>query len=93
MRATTVILLGATLAVAGPDRPHVALASEPTMESAHPGAAPAGGTGDAASRTVKGKVAERIDASNYSYLRLVTAEGELWAAVPRSRFRPAGSEV
>jgi len=33
---------------------------------------------------VRGKVLERIDAAPYSYLRLATAEGETWAAVPQS---------
>ena len=33
---------------------------------------------------LSGRVAERIDASQYSYLRLRTPSGETWAAVPRS---------
>ncbi len=42
--------------------------------------APAGGP----AAPVRGKVLERIDAAPYSYLRLATAEGETWAAVPQS---------
>ncbi|MBI4862639.1 MAG: nucleotide-binding protein [Candidatus Riflebacteria bacterium] len=33
--------------------------------------------------TIKGKVLEKIDASAYSYLRLSTDAGEVWAAVPQ----------
>jgi hypothetical protein len=34
--------------------------------------------------TVKGQVLEARDVDNYTYLRLKTAEGEIWAAVPTS---------
>lgn len=42
--------------------------------------------------SIKGTVAERIDASPYSYLRLTTAQGEIWAAVPQSNVT-SGAEV
>ena len=49
-------------------------------EGAAPGAAaeaaPAGG--------LTGKLVERIDAAPYSYLKLQTAQGEAWAAVPQT---------
>ena len=38
----------------------------------------------AAAGGVAGKVLERIDAAPYSYLRLSTAAGEVWAAVPQT---------
>jgi hypothetical protein len=41
---------------------------------------------------LKGKVLERLDASGYSYLRLSTTTGEVWAAVPRTGVK-AGEEV
>ena len=41
---------------------------------------------------IKGKVAERIDAPPYSYLRLTTAQGEIWAAVPQTNVG-GGAEV
>lgn len=41
---------------------------------------------------IKGTVAERIDASPYSYLRLTTAQGEIWAAVPQTNVA-SGAEV
>lgn len=34
--------------------------------------------------TLNGQVLERIDADPYSYLHLKTAEGEVWAAVPKA---------
>lgn len=39
-----------------------------------------------------GKVLERIDAAPYSYLRLQTARGEVWAAVPEAKLEK-GAEV
>jgi hypothetical protein len=42
--------------------------------------------------TMKGKVLERIDAAPYSYLKLSTASGETWAAVPQTEMT-VGSEV
>jgi hypothetical protein len=41
---------------------------------------------------LKGKVLERIDADRYSYLRLSTESGEIWAAVLRTEVQ-AGEEV
>ncbi|HEY6104923.1 MAG TPA: nucleotide-binding protein [Anaeromyxobacteraceae bacterium] len=62
--------------------------SEPPVPPPAPqGAAPAPQAG-----TIKGKVAERIDAAPYSYVRLTTAQGEIWAAVPQSNVAN-GTEV
>ncbi|MEJ2111996.1 MAG: nucleotide-binding protein [Acidobacteriota bacterium] len=41
---------------------------------------------------LKGEVLERIDAMRYSYLRLATDEGEIWAAVLQTDVEP-GEEV
>ena len=41
---------------------------------------------------LKGKVIERLDAGEYSYLRLSTSTGEVWAAVPKTGVK-AGEEV
>ncbi len=38
----------------------------------------------AAGSAIKGKVVERLDAPPYSYLKLQTAQGEAWAAVPKT---------
>lgn len=45
-----------------------------------------------ASTSLKGKVLERIDAAPYSYLKLSTSSGEVWAAVPQTG-AATGSEV
>jgi len=48
-------------------------------------AAPAGSADAApAAGGLKGKLVERIDAAPYSYLKLQTAQGETWAAVPQT---------
>jgi hypothetical protein len=41
---------------------------------------------------IKGAVLEKLDASVYTYLRLKTSAGEVWAAVPRSDVE-VGAEV
>ncbi len=59
-------------------------------------AAPTQGTlapaAPAAAEGLTGKVLERIDASPYCYLRLKTAKGEVWAAVPEAKIEK-GAEV
>jgi len=56
-----------------------------------PAAAPAA-AGAIASNTLTGKVQETIDASQYTYLRIQTASGDVWAAVPTTK-AAVGSEV
>ncbi|HEY3270107.1 MAG TPA: hypothetical protein VGJ89_02740 [Geothrix sp.] len=46
----------------------------------------------AAGLSVTGKLLERIAASPYSYLRIQTAQGEVWAAVPETKLEK-GAEV
>jgi hypothetical protein len=46
----------------------------------------------AGASALTGKVLERIDASPYSYLRIQTAAGEVWAAVPETKTEK-GAEV
>lgn len=45
-----------------------------------------------AASTVTGKVLEKLDAAPYSYLKLATATGEAWAAVPQATTK-VGEEV
>ncbi len=52
----------------------------------------ASGGEDTAMQTLKGKVLERVDAQPYSYLKLSTSSGEVWAAVPQTN-SAVGSEV
>jgi hypothetical protein len=67
-------------------------------EGPRPPPAPAAPVGTAASSAamgasvLRGKVLERIDVPQYSYLRLSTASGEVWAAVERTDKKP-GDEV
>ena len=46
----------------------------------------------AATEGISGKVLERIDASPYCYLRLQTARGEVWVAVPEAKIEK-GTDV
>lgn len=74
MRRMSVVLLVA-LAVAGCKKKEAA----PPQQAAGP-AVPA----QVASASIQGRILERLDAPPYSYLRLKTAEGEAWAAVPKT---------
>jgi hypothetical protein len=76
MRRLSVVLLVA-LAVAGCKK------QEPAQQPQQPMAA-AGAPAAAAPAALTGKVAERLDAPPYSYLKLTTAQGEAWAAVPQT---------
>jgi hypothetical protein len=91
MRRLSVVLLAA-LAVAGCKKQEPALPQgnmaqpgSPAPMGAAPGAAPA-------AAAIQGKVLERLDAPPYSYLRIQTAQGETWAAVPKTEIEK-GKEV
>jgi hypothetical protein len=75
MRRLTLVL-SVALAVAGCKKKEPAPPPTAAAEAAPPAAA--GGA------SIKGKVLERLDAPPYSYLKLQTAEGEAWAAVPKT---------
>ncbi|MGZ6126447.1 MAG: nucleotide-binding protein [Myxococcales bacterium] len=49
-------------------------------------------TAPTASAGIRGKVLEKIDAGQYSYLKLQTAEGETWTAVPKTD-KEVGAQV
>jgi hypothetical protein len=74
MRRLSVVLLVA-LAVAGCKKKEPA---PPQQPAAAPGAP------EGAGATLKGKILERLDAAPYSYLRIQSASGEVWAAVPKT---------
>jgi hypothetical protein len=76
MRLVSIVLL-ASLAVAACKK------SEPPPPQPE-GAAVPGAPAAAAAGAITGKVLERLDAPPYSYLRLETARGETWAAVPKT---------
>lgn len=81
MRRISTALLAA-LALAGCKKQEAA-----PMAAAPVAAMPAAGTAE-----VKGKVLEKLDAPPYSYLKLATAQGEAWAAVPKTD-TAVGAEV
>lgn len=82
MRRLSVVLLVA-LAVAGCKK------KEPAQQQA--AGAQAGAQG-APSASIKGKIVERLDAEPYSYLKLKTEQGEVWAAVPKAE-KAVGTEA
>ena len=63
-----------------------AVVAAPTQSGTAAPAAPAG------AEAITGTVLERIDAAPYCYLRLKTAKGEVWAAVPEAKIEK-GAEV
>jgi hypothetical protein len=60
----------------------------PASSAAAQGQAPAPGK----DQVMRGKVLEKIDVSQYSYLKLATASGEVWTAVQRTD-KKVGDEV
>jgi hypothetical protein len=71
----SVVLLVA-LAAAGCKKPQPAENAAPVAGAPAPEAAP--------SAALQGKIVERLDAPPYSYLKIKTAQGEVWAAVPKT---------
>jgi len=51
----------------------------------------AAATAPAAEGALRGKLLERLDAGSYSYLRIATASGEIWAAVPVAKVNPGAT--
>jgi hypothetical protein len=86
MRRLSVVLLVA-LAVAGCKKPQ----PPPPQPEANAAGMP-GAPGGAPTGALTGKVLERLDAPPYSYLKLQTANGEAWAAVPKADLAK-GAEV
>ncbi len=64
---------------------------KPEQGAPAPAAAVAAPSGPAAG-ALRGKVLEKVDAPPYSYLKLATAQGEVWAAVPQTT-TAVGSEA
>ncbi len=80
----TFVAVAVTLAVVACKKPE---APKPTA-AAQPAAAVAPG----GAQILRGKVLEKIDVSQYSYLKLKTASGDTWAAVQRTD-KKVGDEV
>lgn len=79
-------LIAGLVLVAGCKKEEAAVAppTNPTPKPVPAAAAPAA--------ELKGTVQEKLDAANYTYLRLKTATGEVWAAVPATALA-VGTEV
>lgn len=93
-RCLTLVALTVALTACGNNQQ----ASEPAQEKKAAVEAPAGQTAPAgmeapASPALKGKVAETMDASGYTYVRLDDGSGkEIWAAVPKTELK-VGEEI
>jgi len=85
MRGALPLILVLTAAVGCQSKKSDAVVAAP-ISGAMPAGAPAPGQG------LSGKVLERIEAAPYCYLRLQTAQGEIWAAVPEAKIEK-GTEV
>jgi hypothetical protein len=81
----TLFLLTATLAGCQRNTP-------PTPQVAASKSAPATAAAPAPANNISGKLLERIDASPYSYLKIKSDKGEVWAAVPETKIEK-GAEV
>jgi len=82
MRHASILVLLAALMPGCDKKPAAPPAPAPAPVPAANPAAPA----------VSGKLLERLDAASYSYLRIQTAQGEVWAAVPQAKLEK-GAEV
>jgi len=84
MRIVVTLLALALVAPAcgGEDAPTPAPSPAPVTPAANT-AAPTTGAVAAKPKTLEGTVAQRLDASQYSYLEIATADGKVWAAVPQ----------
>jgi hypothetical protein len=81
MRSSLIVL--AALALAACKKPEGARVPAPPPAAA--AEAPADGV-------LRGKIVEKADAKPYSYLKIATAKGEVWTAVPETG-APVGAEV
>ena len=88
MRGTLPLLLVLMAALGCQSKKSDAIVAAPTQPTAGGMAA----TPAVAGQGLTGKVLERLDASPYCYLRIQTARGEVWAAVPQAKVEK-GTEV
>ncbi len=86
MRSALPLLFALVSTVSCQSKKSDAIVAAPTTGALPPAAATAAAPG------LSGKVLERIDAAPYCYLRLQTAKGEAWAAVPEAKIEK-GAEV
>ncbi|WP_257305952.1 hypothetical protein [Geothrix campi] len=85
--ALPVLLIAAAIIGCNSNKSQAPVVAAPVQgQAAAPTAAPSTGL------SVSGKLLERIAATPYSYLRIQTAQGEIWAAVPETKVEK-GAEV
>jgi hypothetical protein len=77
-----------TLAVVACKKPE----APPRVNAPAPAAAAAPASPQAGPQVLRGKIVEKLDVSQYSYLRLATASGDAWAAVQKTD-KKVGDEV
>src|SRR5947209_7117695 len=70
----------------------IAACNKPPPPAAPAPQEPAAAAQPAATDGIRGTIAEKIDAATYSYLKLTTANGEVWTAVPQTD-KAVGTEV
>lgn len=83
MRTSTVLIAIALIAACKKAPPPAPQPARPVQTAA---------TAAASSDAIRGTVAEKIDAGQYSYLKLRTGSGEVWTAVPQTD-KATGAEV
>ncbi|MDE3245256.1 MAG: nucleotide-binding protein [Acidobacteriota bacterium] len=83
MRQTPILLIAALL---------VGCQRNPPPPAAKATPAPAPAPAQAQANNITGKLMERIDAPPYSYLKIQSSKGEVWAAVPETKIGK-GAEV
>lgn len=88
MRMSLVVLAAVAVGCTKDEKP----AAKPEVPAAPVLTAAPAAQAAPAGEGLKGTVAERLDAPNYTYLRLTTAQGEAWAAVPTTTVA-VGAEV
>jgi hypothetical protein len=86
MRGALSLLLALATALGCQSKKSDVIVAAPTAGTPPTAAAPSAAQG------ISGKVLERIDAAPYCYLRIQTAKGEVWAAVPQAKIEK-GTEV
>ncbi|WP_306590901.1 hypothetical protein [Geothrix sp. 21YS21S-4] len=82
MRAILTMSLVAAATLACNNKSGAPVVAAPTQGQSAPAAGP----------VIAGKLLERIEASPYSYLKLQTPQGEIWAAVPETKLEK-GADV
>jgi len=89
MKTTLLVCSIAAALIAGCAKKESAIAQKPVTTPAAPTAVatqpPAVAGSEAPAGAITGKVAETMDAAGYTYVKLATSAGDIWAAVPQTK--------